>query len=92
MASRFKVVPHVALSFTKREMELLKIHFFGFGSHFCPSPNSLRCTKILSQHRPFLSFLPSLFLSCKNTFMDDYDGIKKINGLKYSHSKNVDNF
>ncbi len=24
-------------------------------------PNSLRCTKILSQHHPFLSFLPSLF-------------------------------
>jgi hypothetical protein len=23
----------------------------------------------------FLSFLPNLFLPCKNTFMDDYDGI-----------------
>ncbi len=23
----------------------------------------------------FLSFLPSLFLPCKDTFMDDYDGI-----------------
>jgi hypothetical protein len=32
--------------------------------------NSLRCTKILSQCHPFLSFLP-----CKDTFMDDYDGI-----------------
>ncbi len=85
-------MPHVVLSFTKREMELLKIHFFGFGNHFCPSPNSLRCTKILSQCRPFLSFLPSLFLSCKNTFMDDYDGITKFNGFKYSHSENVDNF
>jgi hypothetical protein len=46
----------------------------------------------LSQCRPFLSFLPSLFLSCKNTFMDDYDGITKFNGFKYSHSENVDNF
>ncbi len=36
-------------------------------------PNSLRCTKILSQCHPFLSFLPSLFLPCKDTFMDDYD-------------------
>jgi hypothetical protein len=37
--------------------------------------NSLRCTKILSQCHLFLSFFPSLFLPCKNTFMDDYDGI-----------------
>jgi hypothetical protein len=35
----------------------------------------LRCTKILSQHHPFLSFLRSPFLPCKNTFTDDYDGI-----------------
>jgi hypothetical protein len=35
----------------------------------------LKCTKILSQHHPFLYFLPNLFLPCKNTFMDDYDGI-----------------
>jgi hypothetical protein len=27
--------------------------------------NSLRCTKILSQHRPFLSFLPNLFYHVK---------------------------
>jgi hypothetical protein len=38
-------------------------------------PNSLRCTKILSQHHPFLSFLPSPFLPCKDTFMDDYNRI-----------------
>jgi hypothetical protein len=38
-------------------------------------PIFLRCTKILSQCHPFLSFLPSPFLPCKNTFMDDYDGI-----------------
>jgi hypothetical protein len=37
--------------------------------------NSLRCIKILSQHHFFLSFLPSPFLPCKDTFMDDYDGI-----------------
>jgi hypothetical protein len=37
--------------------------------------NSLRCTKILSQCQPFLSFLPNFFLSCKDTFVDDYDGI-----------------
>jgi hypothetical protein len=35
----------------------------------------LRCTKIFSQHHPFMSFLPSPFLPCKDTFMDDYDGI-----------------
>jgi hypothetical protein len=38
-------------------------------------PNSLRCTKILSQCHHFESFLPSPFLTCKDTFMDDYDGI-----------------
>jgi len=38
-----------------------------------------RCTKILSQHHHFLSFLPSPFLLCKNTFMDDYDGIWNCN-------------
>jgi len=27
--------------------------------------NSLRCKKILSQHHPFMSFLPSYFLPCK---------------------------
>jgi hypothetical protein len=37
--------------------------------------NFLRCTKILSQCHPFLSFLPSFILQCENTFMDDYDGI-----------------
>jgi hypothetical protein len=37
--------------------------------------NFLRYTKFLSQCHPFLSFLPSFFLACKDTFMDDYDGI-----------------
>jgi hypothetical protein len=55
-------------------------------------PNSLKCTKILSQCHLFLSFLPSLFLSCKNTFMDDYNGIYNCNGLKYSHFENSINF
>jgi hypothetical protein len=36
--------------------------------------NSLRCTKILSHHL-FLSFVPSPFLPCKDTFMDEYDEI-----------------
>jgi len=27
---------------------------------------------------PFLYFLPSIFLPCKVTFMDDYDGIYPI--------------
>ncbi len=35
----------------------------------------LMCTKILSQHHLFLSCLPSSFLTCKDTFMDDYDEI-----------------
>jgi len=38
-------------------------------------PNSLKCTKISSQHHPFMSFLLNLFLPCKDTFMDDCDGI-----------------
>jgi hypothetical protein len=37
--------------------------------------NSLRCIKFLSQRHLFLFFLLSLFLPCKDTFMDDYDGI-----------------
>jgi hypothetical protein len=37
--------------------------------------NFLKCIKILSQHHHFLSFLRNFFLPCKDTFMDDYDGI-----------------
>ncbi len=55
-------------------------------------PNSLRCTKILSQHHPFSFFLPNHFLSCKDTFMDDNDGIYNCNGLKYNPFENFDNF
>jgi hypothetical protein len=55
-------------------------------------PNSLRCTKILSWCHPFLSFLPSPFLPCKDTLMDDYDGIYNCNGLKYNPSKIFDKF
>jgi hypothetical protein len=55
-------------------------------------PIFLRCTKILSQCHLFLSFLPSYFLPCKNTFMDDYDGIENCNGLKYSPFEVFDNF
>jgi hypothetical protein len=62
------------------------IKVFNLGS------NSLSCTKILSQHHPFLSFLPSLYLTCKNTFMDDYDGIYNCNGLNYNLSEIFDNF
>ncbi len=57
-----------------------------------PSANSLRCTKILSQHHPFMFLLPSLFLPCKNTFMDDYDGVYNCNSLKYSPFNFFDNF
>jgi hypothetical protein len=49
--------------------------FQGSTKVFNSGPNSLRCTKILSQCHPFLSFLLSLFLPCKDTFMDDYDSI-----------------
>ncbi len=41
-------------------------------SNFTLGSNSLRCTKILSQCHLFWYFLPS---PCKDTFMDDYDGI-----------------
>jgi hypothetical protein len=36
---------------------------------------SIQCTEILPQHHPFVYFLPNHFLPCKDTFMDDYDGI-----------------
>jgi hypothetical protein len=49
--------------------------------------NSLRCTEILSQCHIFLSFLP-----CKDTFMDDYDGIYDCNSLKNNLSKFFDKF
>jgi len=55
-------------------------------------PNFLRCTKVLSQCHLFLSFLPNPFLPCKDTFMDDHDGIYNCNGLKYSPSQNFDKF
>jgi hypothetical protein len=37
--------------------------------------NFLRCIKMLSQRHPFLFFLPSPIFPCKNTFMNDHDGI-----------------
>jgi hypothetical protein len=42
---------------------------------FCDGVNALRCSKNLSRHHPFLSFLLSPFVPCKNTFMNDYDGM-----------------
>jgi hypothetical protein len=48
---------------------------FGLGKLFSLGENSLMCTKFLSQGHHFMSFLPSPILPCKNTFMDDYDGI-----------------
>jgi len=55
-------------------------------------PNFLRCTKIFSQCHHFLSFLHVLFLPCKDTFMDDHDGIYNFYGLKYNPSKTFDKF
>jgi len=57
-----------------------------------PGPNFLRCTKILSQCRYFLYLLPSLLLPCKDTFLDDYDGIYNCNGIKNRPFENFDNF
>jgi len=46
------------------------IHFFHqLGSKFFKVYQNLVTTS------PFSIFLPSLFLPCKETFMDDYDGI-----------------
>jgi hypothetical protein len=47
---------------------IINVHLFFMG------PNSLKCTKILSQCHFLISFLPSHFLPCKETFIDDYDG------------------
>jgi hypothetical protein len=56
-------------------------HFYFHG------PNSLRCTKILSQHHLFYVFYLVFFLPYKNTFMDDYDGIYNCSGLTYDRMK-----
>jgi hypothetical protein len=53
--------------------------------------NFVRCIKILLQRHSFLSFLPSLFLFCKDTFMDDYDEIYNCNSLKYNPFEIFDN-
>jgi hypothetical protein len=50
------------------------IHGRAFESEVMKAANSLRCIKILSQCHHFLFFLPSPFLPCKDTFMDNYDG------------------
>jgi hypothetical protein len=54
--------------------------------------NFLRHTKIFSLCHHFLFFLPNPFISCKDTFMDDYDGIYNCNSLKYIHFEKIDNF
>jgi hypothetical protein len=41
---------------------------------------------------PLKKNLPSFFSSCKDTFMDDYDGIYNYNGLKYIPFETFDNF
>jgi hypothetical protein len=41
---------------------------------------------------PYSIFFTQSFLPCKDTFMDDYDGIKNCNGLKYSPFEKFDNF
>ncbi len=55
-------------------------------------PNFLRCNKILSHHHFYFSFLPSLFLPYKETFMDDYDRILNYNDIKYGPYEIFDNF
>jgi hypothetical protein len=81
----------VAISFLNHSQGITFIILNG-EIYSCLGPNSLRCTKILSQCHHFLSFLPCLFLSCEDTIMDDYDGIYNCNGLKYSPSEIPDNF
>jgi hypothetical protein len=60
--------------------------------YFILGPNLFKCTKILSHRHLFVSFLPSFFLLCKDTFVDDYDGIYNCNGSKYSPFEKFDNF
>jgi hypothetical protein len=55
-------------------------------------PNSLKCTKLLSQCHLFKKKLLSHFFPCKDTFMDDYDWIYNFDGLKYNPFENFDNF
>jgi hypothetical protein len=66
---------------------LLNNHLFPYlGADF------LRCTKISSQRHHFLFFLPSPFLPCKDTFMDDYNRILNCSNLKYNPFEIFDNF
>ncbi len=51
------------------------INVVNFKYNYIEGSKFFRCIKILSQFHPFLSFLLNLFLPCKDTFMDDYDGI-----------------
>jgi hypothetical protein len=43
-----------------------------------------------SHTHPTLNTSP--FLPCKDTFMDDYDGIYNCNSLKYNPFEKIDNF
>ncbi len=54
---------------------IMGMYCFAHQTNLVVGVNFITCTKILSQHHLFLSFLPSLFLQCKHTFSDDYDGI-----------------
>jgi hypothetical protein len=67
-------------------VNVIHLWWMGMGSKY------LRFIKILSQHHPFLFFLPNVFYPCKDRFMDDYDGIKNSTELKYNPFENFDNF
>jgi len=58
----------------------------------CEGCKFFKVYKNLSQRHPFLSCLPSIFLPCKDTFMDNYDGIYNCNSPKYNPSENFENF
>jgi hypothetical protein len=53
----FTMMNHYLTLFTKHKMANEWTNYLG--------PNSLRCTKILSQHHSFMSFLPSYFDNVK---------------------------
>jgi hypothetical protein len=46
----------------------------------------------MTRYHIFISFLLSHFLSCKNTFINDYDGISNYNDLKYDSYEIFDTF
>jgi hypothetical protein len=87
---------HVANIKIQRLLDPCSDH--GNSSFYNMRPNDYGCKffkvyqNLVTTSPFFLSFLPSHFLPCKSTFMDDYDRIYNYNSLKYGPPEFFDNF